>query len=430
MPEPKTLTQDELATMIGEATGKAIAEQITAATDGLSKRFDEQLAELKKPADKDADAPVITNVKDKVDDDPTGGFAHIADFAMAIVRSGPGRPVDPRLTRAYRAAETENKAFAKAAGTGMEEGTDIYGGFLIPTEFRAELLRNALEASLILSRARMIPVGANRVQIPAVNETSRASNVYGGVTVYWPGELGVKTESKPALAQVELSLKKVIGMAYVSDELLQDSPITLQPLLRDMFSEAIAYEIDEQLINGVGAGRPLGILHAPCLISEAKEAAQVADTIVTENILKMMTRMNGASFGNAVWFAHQNIRPQLAVMSMDVSTAGGTLVYLPAGGLSGAMFDSLMGRPVVYTEHCQTLGDKGDIIFADMRQYLVAQKSSSPTFDMSIHLKFDYDQVAFRLVSRIDGQPWWISALTPKHGSTTVSPFVTLDERA
>lgn len=47
-----------------------------------------------------------------------------------------------------------------------------------------------------------------------------------------------------------------------------------------------------------------------------------------------------------------------------------------------------------------------------------------------MHLRFDYDEAAFRLVFRLDGQPWWASALTPYQGSAAQSCFVTLAGRA
>ena len=47
--------------------------------------------------------------------------------------------------------------------------------------------------------------------------------------------------------------------------------------------------------------------------------------------------------------------------------------------------------------------------------------------DSSMHIRFDYDETAFRFVMRYDGQPSWKSALTPKRGSNTLSPFVVLN---
>ena len=69
----------------------------------------------------------------------------------------------------------------------------------------------------------------------------------------------------------------------------------------------------------------------------------------------------------------------------------------------------------------------------DFSQYLVGQKAGiggGVKTAYSIHLKFDYDQNVYRIVLRIDGQPWWPSALTPHRGTNTVSPVVELAVRA
>jgi len=44
----------------------------------------------------------------------------------------------------------------------------------------------------------------------------------------------------------------------------------------------------------------------------------------------------------------------------------------------------------------------------------------------SIHIKFDYDETAFRFVYRVDGQPYYNAAITAYDTVNTVSPFVAL----
>jgi hypothetical protein len=48
---------------------------------------------------------------------------------------------------------------------------------------------------------------------------------------------------------------------------------------------------------------------------------------------------------------------------------------------------------------------------------------------MSIHLKFDYAETAFRFLFAVDGQPWLASELTPYKGSATQSTFVVVEAR-
>jgi len=142
----------------------------------------------------------------------------------------------------------------------------------------------------------------------------------------------------------------------------------------------------------------------------------------------MWSRCWAPSRKNAVWLINQDCEPQLNGMSIAVGT-GGIPVYLPAGGLSQSPYSTLFGRPVIPVEYCATVGDQGDIILADFTQYQAIDKGVLKTAT-SIHVRFDYNETAFRFVFRFDGQPSWKSALTPYKGSNTLSPFVALANRA
>ena len=233
---------------------------------------------------------------------------------------------------------------------------------------------------------------------------------------------------------MEFNLHKLAGLVHVTTELLEDSPISMQPLLTQQFGAAIAFQEDEDFINGTGAGQPLGILNGPGLVTVAKEAGQPNITIVTENIIKMWSRLHPRSQASSVWIANSDSFPQLATMTLNVGTGGSSvgLMQIANGGLPNAPAQTLMGRPLILTEHCQTLGTKGDLYLCDWRQYLIGMKAgdSAVKFASSIHLKFDYDETAFRFVMRYDGQPWESSTLTPKHSTATLGSFVCIDDRS
>jgi len=350
-----------------------------------------------------------------------GGFKNFGHFIYDIFKAG----------RHGENTSEELKAWSKVAGE-MGEYDNAQGGFLVPMEFMEELLKNALEASIVRSRARVIPMKTNSIGIPAINDTSHANNVYGGVVIYRTGEGAAKTKSKPALRKVNLTLSKLTGLVYVSDELMEDSPISVSVLINSIFPEAISFYADDDYINGNGANQPLGMINAanPSLIAVSKVAGQAADSVVFENIIDMWSRLFPRCQGKAVWLANNDVFPQLAAMNMSVG-AGGVPVWMPAGGVSGAPYSTLMGRPLIFTEKCQTVGDQGDIALVDPSQYLIGQKAGGAIkAATSIHLRFDYDQTAFRFVLRHDGQPWWNAPLRPKNSTATLSPFVVLEDRA
>lgn len=375
----------------------------------------------------DGTVTITQSPEEKIMADPTGGFRDLGEFAAAVAGKGTKWYGDSHIQklRAY------GDAVIKTAGH-MEEGDMSQGGFLVPEEFRAQLLMTNLEGSTVKSRATKIPMQTNRINIPAVVDSDHSTNYFGGINVYRTAEAAQKTAKKPALSRVSLTLHKLTGLVYVSDELLEDSPISLVPVLNALFGMAINFEEDDDYLQGNGVNRPLGSFNAanPCLIAQTKETGQAAATIVWENIAKMWSRLHPASMRNAIWVANNECFPQLATMSMAVGT-GGVPVWMPANGASATPFGTLMGRPLILSEKMQALGTQGDIGLADFTQYLVAEKASgSLKMATSIHLKFDYDETAFRWVMRYDGQPWWLSALTPKRGTATLSPFVVLQDRS
>jgi HK97 family phage major capsid protein len=88
-----------------------------------------------------------------------------------------------------------------------------------------------------------------------------------------------------------------------------------------------------------------------------------------------------------------------------------------------------MGLPIIVTEQCGTVGDLGDIILANFKDgYILAEKGGIQA-DMSIHVRFIYDESVFRFVLRLDGQPVRASALTPYKGSITQGHFIALAAR-
>lgn len=298
-------------------------------------------------------------------------------------------------------------------------------------DFSNELLQDVFSTGILARRCRRQPISgnANGIKINGVDETSRASTRYGGILGYWADEAEEKTKSKPKFRRIELNLKKLIGLCYATDELMQDAA-ALESFIRQAFVGEFGFLLDDAIINGTGAGQPLGVMNAGCLVTVSKEAGQAADTLLPENIVKMYSRRFAGQTGNYAWFYNQNIEPQLFTMSLAVGT-GGLPIYMPPGGLSDAPYGRLMGLPAIAIEQAASIGDLGDIILANFQNgYVLAEKGGIQS-DMSIHVRFIYDEQVFRFVMRVDGQPVRATALTPYKGgaSATQSHFITLEAR-
>ena len=341
---------------------------------------------------------------------------------VSIARaSQPGATADRRLI------------YEEFRSTGLEESTPSLGGFLVQKDFVNEILKKTHDTSLVFDRVRKIPISsvANGIKIPYVDETSRANGSrWGGIQMIWLEEGGTKTASKPKFGLIELVLKKVAGIAYATDELLQDSA-ALGFIITEGFSEELGFELDDAMINGTGSGQPLGVLNAACLVTVAKEAGQTEKTIVWDNIKKMYAQMAPRSLINGVWMINQSCWTELMNMTIPVGT-GGIPVWMPANLAQDRPNSTLMGMPVIPVEQCATLGTVGDIILGDWTQYVAITKGGLQSAQ-SMHVRFINDEQVFRFVYRVDGQPIWNNSLTPYKDATTsrpISPFLALETRA
>lgn len=339
------------------------------------------------------------------------------EFAQAALRG----------TRNPSAADS--RLVYQAAPTGLGETIDADGGYLVPKQMATELLRRAYQMGAILSRVRRLPITVgNGIKINAVNETSRATGSrWGGIRAYWKEEAGAATASAPKFRVMDLGLNKLIGLCYATDELLADAQ-ALGSVLQEGFAEEFTFQTEDAIINGNGAGMPDGILVGAGTVSVAKETGQALTTLVAKNVMNMRSRLWAKSRPNSVWLINQDVEPQLHQMTLAVGT-GGVPVYLPASGLSEDGFDRLYGRPVIPVEYCATLGTKGDVILVDLSQYLLIDKGGVETAQ-SLHVRFLNDEITYRWIYRVDGQPIWNAALTPFKGTAnTVSPYVVLADR-
>lgn len=345
-------------------------------------------------------------------------FKSFGEQMSAVVRAGsPGGNVDPRLFN---------------AATGLGETVPSDGGFLVQKDFANDLLQDVFSTGILASRCRRqaISGNANGIKINGVDETSRASTRYGGILGYWADEAAEKTKSKPKFRQIDLSLKKLIGLCYATDELMMDAA-ALESFVKAAFAGEFGFLLDDAIYNGTGSGQPLGFMNSGSLVSVAKETGQPSATVVAENIVKMYSRRFASQSGNYVWLYNQNIEPQLFTMSIAVGT-GGIPIYMPPGGLSDAPYARLMGIPAIAVEQAATLGTTGDIALVNLQNgYILAEKGGIQS-DMSIHVRFIYDESVFRFVLRVDGQPVRSTALTPYKGGSgaTQSHFIVLDTRA
>ena len=185
----------------------------------------------------------------------------------------------------------------------MVEGTPSDGGFLIPVNYSSKIHNVSLENELVMPRAFVQPMVTNEQKLPGMEIGDHSSNLYGGFTASYTAETGTISEASPKTRQMTLNAKKLTGLLRFSNELAQDIPGGEGQII-DICGKGLAWYRDKFFLKGSGAGQPQGILNASCLLTQAKETGQAADTIIYENLTGMMSKMFAGSFKNSIWICH------------------------------------------------------------------------------------------------------------------------------
>jgi len=431
--EKVTMKESELNQLITDKTKEGLKEF---AEKELPEKIDILLAEHKKTFGEYAKDELKEQFQDMVSKfkiDPAleeaekkgTKFKSFGHFLVSIRKFRVNRDLDERLAFIDKDGKLE-----KTTAGHMEIGEDSQGGFLVPEVYRADLQMIALENAIVRPNGATVipPIKTDSVKIPYVNDPSHASTVFGGVQAKWTAEAVTKTATKPTFGQMELIPKKLAGTTFTSNELLADSAIALEPLIKRMFGSAWGYYEDLAFIAGTGVGQPLGILNCNVLKTVNRNTAL---RVLFEDIREMYACMLGPSHPYAIWVINQGVLPDLIGMTAQDAVPGANTNPIWINREMGAenpIPGRIFGRPFFISEKMPALGTQGDIGYFDMRYYFIFDRQPI-TIDVSTHVAFEEDETCWRFVLRVAGQCWPSATITPRNAAapvTTISPFVVL----
>lgn len=354
--------------------------------------------------------------------DPFNGFKSIGEWFSSIYSFHKRRIADPRLK--YWGGGDNHRAIRVTDEKALAENVGASGGFLVQPEFERRIRAVQATMAIMRPRATIIRMNARTMTINVLDQSGAVAGQfswYGGIVTYWTEEAGQMSETQPAFRQETLTAHNLTAYTISSTQLLDDSGGALEDFLMGNlgFPGAIAATEDYAFLQGDGVGKPEGIIRANAryLVNRT-----TANTVTYDDLAKMLTHM--LPQGNAIWVAHQSVLEKLLLMNGP----SGNPVYLwgsPAAGVP----NTLLGRPIIFTDKLPYVGTEGDIIYIDPQYYLIGDRQQT-TIDLSTEELFRTNQVSWRANHRVDGKPWLNSTITYADGTFVVSPFVILSDMA
>lgn len=349
-----------------------------------------------------------------------------ADFLVSIYRSKDTRQNNPAVSQARATKRLKEYYRSQQVGADIQktalsvETGGPTGGYLVPQELLDGLMDDLWEESIFRSRALVIPMAVPEVLLPWVDATTAPSTKgvspwFGGIQFNWMEEAATETETEPTFRQISLQCHDLGGYAIASNNLILDGGRGLEAYLRKLFAASIAWYEDYAFVQGNGAAKPIGILNTPAAISVQRQATAL---FRASDAAAMYTYLITRTAGSAVWLMH----PSVTVVNLPDSSGRSTWVANETGDTI-----QLYNCQVIVTEKVATAGGLGDVMLVDPALYVIGDRQAVEV-DVSFDVKTQYlnNQSAWRVIERIDGQPWLNNYVTLQDTTTKVTGYVLL----
>ena len=148
----------------------------------------------------------------------------------------------------------------KAMKTVMVEAVDTLGGYVVPEDFRAEIISRMAGYTVVRPLARVVQTSRDSIEFPVM--TGGGDQYRDAVRVTWVDETPT---AATAATNLTFGLKKVpvhtvMAETFLSRNLVEDAAFNLVAWLSDSFASAQAIDEDNKFLKNDGLGSPQGIL--------------------------------------------------------------------------------------------------------------------------------------------------------------------------
>jgi len=377
-------------------------------TGDETRRFDELMAEMDQiRGNKALEARLNSGelTYHKADD---GGYRSLGEFIHSVADAmvWHTKPFDNRLN--------------ELRGMSMGEGTG--GGYIVPTQFRPELMQIGLQEGIVRPRAFIIPAGTPpdaKIELPVLDQSS---SMTGGIELSWVGEGATKPETEAELKPFSLIPHELSGYVTVTDQLLRNWE-SAEVVISSMLKNGLIVGEDTAFLTGSGVARPHGILSQNARILQTRNASgSVSWADVRDMFWKCLKR--GPNGSTPVWIISPSVLPKI----MDICDPGnaGTMIWQPSAREGEP--SRLLGLPILINERSPALGNQGDVMLCNLGYYTI-KDGSGPFIAASPHVEFKSNRTIIKIFHNVDGDSW-LQNKVPIEGDPNnfLSPFVILDE--
>lgn len=275
----------------------------------------------------------------------------------------------------------------------QETSTDTKGGHTVPTEFFDELIESMKAYGPMLNpgvtRQITTSTGA-KLEWPTMDDTSNKGSRLGENTQDSTSEL--------TFGQKELdAYKYTSGIFQVSEELLQDSALDVEQIVRDAMAERIGRIVNEELTTADGSSKPQGIIPA----ATVGTTANATGSIDPDEIFDFVHTVDPAyrSMSNVAFMFNDNTLKALR----KLKDGDGNYIWQAPDIRTGAP-GTLLDFPYAINQDMDDIGTSNKpLVFGAMNRYVVRRVREFAVRRL-VERYADFYQVGFVGFGRFDGE--------------------------
>jgi len=271
----------------------------------------------------------------------------------------------------------------------------------VPTPVAQEIIKELPKASVLLERARRIPMSSKTLKQPILSALPDA---------YWVnGDTGLKQTTKAEWENQTITAEELAAIVVIPDALFDDSNVPLWDEVRPLLVEALGKKVDQAGVFGVDkpASWPQAIVPGAVAAGNVVEAGTSAD--LAGDVAKLGQALAEDGFA-ANGFAS---KPGLNWQLVGLRNANGSPIYTPS--LAAGAPSTLYGYPLNEVVNGSWDATAAELLAADFTKFIVGvrQDITFQVFDTGVISDADgkvivnlmqQDAKAMRVVFRVGFQ--------------------------
>ena len=313
------------------------------------------------------------------------------------------------------AQDVKDSVDYKAIKATINESVDSLGGYLVPEDYRTQLVSRIADTGIIRRYARKVTTNRDSVEWPTLQG---GNDLYtSAVRVTWVDENPAdasQTLTNPTFGMNKIPVNTVMARIDLSKNQLEDSAFNMIMLMTELFGEAAGIDEDIQFLTGTGGATPRGVLGArsgaeqiPLTGIEAVNSG-ASSTLLADGVIDLVYSLPQQYRGNAILLGarttHCDVRKFKATDNQ--------YIWEPAYKVGEPA--TVLGYGFYESESVPTVGvNKYPLIFGDWSGYVIADRIGMTVQRVEDTTTTGQNKVALFMRRRLGGdviEPWKFKA--------------------